>query len=325
MSRPPCALGLRLLMAPLLMASLLLSTGCRSLGAAAMEPPGYTIFHPDGTEISQEELVSEAARADVVLVGETHDNPAAHHLEYALFKGLLERRAEPGGPPGVSLSLEMLARDLQGLTDEYLSGLITERHFLAASRPWGNYGRAYRSTLNLAKEEGVPVIAANAPRRYVNLVARQGRQALTRLSPEARNWIAPLPYDGASPAYRAKLKAVEDRIKAPGPGNPVTHSPHGDGTEPAVPLGINPDAQALWDATMAWSVAEARKQRPENLVMHISGAFHCEGGLGIPEHLTRYDPAATVLIITIKPPRKGAPLPAFPSALPFREYRVLTK
>jgi uncharacterized iron-regulated protein len=309
----------------LALVALLFTSGCKTLDTQAMEPPRYTIIGPEGFEVSREAILDEAARADVVLVGETHDNPAAHHLEYALFKGLLERRTDEGSPPRVVLSLEMLARDLQPVTDEYLAGLITELHFMAASRPWGNYGRSYRKMVNLAKEKGAPVIAANAPRRYVNLVAREGRESLTRLSPEARHWIAPLPYEEASPTYRAKLKALEERFTEKRSEKPVKTSPHKDAPAKKLSAGIHPDAQALWDATMAWSIAEARQKHPDTLVMHITGAFHCEGGLGIPEHLALYDPSATVLIITIRPPQKGEPLPPFRSDLPIREYTVQTE
>ncbi|BCS95039.1 hypothetical protein DSLASN_06710 [Desulfoluna limicola] len=304
--------------------ALLFTSGCKTLDTQAMEPPRYTIIGPDGSEVSQEALFEEALRADVVLVGETHDNPSAHHLEYALLKGLIERRTTKGKPPLVALSLEMLARDLQPVTDEYLTGLITELHFMAASRPWGNYSRSYRKMINLAKEKGAPVIAANAPRRYVNLVAREGKEALTRLSPEALGWIAPLPYKEASPVYRAKLKALEERFKEKNSEKPENPSPHGE-IPAKKPSGINPDSQALWDATMAWSIAEARQKSPETLVMHITGAFHCEGGLGIPEHLALYAPSASVLIITIRPPQMGEPLPPFQSNLPVREYTVQTK
>ncbi|SCY27187.1 ChaN family lipoprotein [Desulfoluna spongiiphila] len=314
MNRSPCMLGLFL-------GTLLFAAGCHGTGRASMEPPRYTILSPDGTRVSQDVLMDEAARADVVLVGETHDNPSAHHLEYALLKRLLEKRAEEKSPPGVTLSFEMLARDLQGVTDEYLSGLITEMHFMAASRPWGNYVRAYRQTLNLAKEKGAPVIAANAPRRYVNLVARKGKEALEQLSPEAKTWIAPLPYEEASPAYRTKLAALERQILHASQKD----NPHGTKAPGSPPSTINTDAQALWDATMAWSIAEALTHYPDNSVMHISGIFHCEGGLGIPEHLARYAPSATILIITIRPPGHDDPIPAFSSDRPIPEYLVITE
>lgn len=307
----------------LIITVLLWATGCATPGNRPLAPPHYTIINPEGREVNRRVLIDEALRADVILVGEAHDNPSAHHMEYALFEELLKQKDSGKSPPTVTLSLEMLARDLQPITDEYLKGLITERHFIAASRPWGNYHLAYRRVLNLAKEQGAEVIAANAPRRYVNLVSRKGKHALEQLSPEAKGWIAPLPYEEASPPYRAKLNALTNRLEEK--KQATTPSPHNTAPHKKRTPFIDPDAQALWDATMAWSIAEARKKRPESLVMHITGSFHCEGGLGIPEHLTLYDPSATIVIITIISSKKEPPLPALPSPPKIREYRVFTE
>lgn len=53
------------------------------------------------------------------------------------------------------------------------------------------------------------------------------------------------------------------------------------------------DAQCLWDASMAHSIAQALADAaaaspPPSappLVMHVCGKFHCEHGLGVPERL----------------------------------------
>ena len=37
------------------------------------------------------------------------------------------------------------------------------------ARPWPNYDTDYRPMVQVAKHEGLPVICANAPRRYVSL------------------------------------------------------------------------------------------------------------------------------------------------------------
>lgn len=56
--------------------------------------------------------------------------------------------------------------------------------------------------MQFCKEHGLRVIAANAPRRYVSLVARQGQQGLMALHLEA----LPLPLPAASLAYRRKFQ-----------------------------------------------------------------------------------------------------------------------
>ena len=40
---------------------------------------------------------------------------------------------------------------------------------LQDARPWPNYETDYRPMVQVAKHEGLPVICANAPRRYVSL------------------------------------------------------------------------------------------------------------------------------------------------------------
>ena len=54
-----------------------------------------------------EAMLAELARADVVLVGEQHDDPNTHRLESALLQGLVRRNVP------VTVSLEMFERDVQ--------------------------------------------------------------------------------------------------------------------------------------------------------------------------------------------------------------------
>ena len=108
-------------------------------------------------------------------MGEQHDDAVAHFLQLQIFKAAVEKYSKDRK---VALSLEMFERDVQTVVDEYLKNLISETHFLASSRPWGNYKTDYRPLVELAKEKNLPVIAANAPRRYVNMVTRLGRDSL---------------------------------------------------------------------------------------------------------------------------------------------------
>jgi uncharacterized iron-regulated protein len=61
-----------------------------------------------------EAMLAELARADVVLVGEQHDDPNTHRLESALLQGLVRRNVP------VTVSLEMFERDVQTVLDAYL-------------------------------------------------------------------------------------------------------------------------------------------------------------------------------------------------------------
>jgi hypothetical protein len=61
------------------------------------------------------------------------------------------------------------------------------------------------------------------------------------------------------------------------------------------------DAQSLWDASMAYSIAQHLQANPgpESLVVHICGKFHTEGRLGIPEHLQGYMGSQSVRLAVV--------------------------
>ncbi|MEM9701032.1 MAG: ChaN family lipoprotein, partial [Planctomycetota bacterium] len=184
-------------------------------GRAAAENPtpteddaGYRIYLGNGEPTTLEALVRRARTVEVVFLGEYHDDPVAHQLEETILRRLAEP-ASPGEPaPPLTLSLEMFERDVQPVVDEYLAGLITEDHFKASGRAWDRYDPDYRPLIEFAKERGLAVVAANAPRRYVNLVGRRGRTALTEVPDPALRGLPPLPYATASPAYEAKFRAI---------------------------------------------------------------------------------------------------------------------
>ena len=192
---------------------------------------------------------------------------------------------------------------MQLILDEYLDGLIIERHFLSSSRPWGNYQTDYRPLIEFARQNRIPVIAANAPARYVTRVSRLGQDSLETLSPTAKSWLPPLPYPAASPAYAAKFNQFMRGEMAP----PLrTGTPAAPGMNPHAPT--RPEAhgtshllsaQTLRDATMGFSIAEHLKQRSEAMVLHVNGRFHSEGRMGTPEYLLQYRPKTRVLVITI--------------------------
>ncbi len=262
----------------------------------AYAPGEYRVHTGAGGAASLDDIARAMERVQVVFVGETHDDPTAHMLELELL-----RRAVAGARP-VALSLEFFERDVQLPLDEYLAGLIPEASFLADARPWERYESDYRPLVELAKERGMPVIAANAPRRYVTLVARRGREALTELSPAALAYLPPLPYGQASQAYRDQwIATISEVMEQEGMkcGVPVAHASAPVGSHGN--MGRQLDSQVLWDATMAHSIARHLDAHPDALVLHVTGAFHVERGTGIPEQLRAYAPNAKSLVVALRP------------------------
>ena len=240
----------------------------------------YQIFDAKGNPASFEEIIKTIEKTDVVFLGEQHDDTVGHALQMQIFKAVFDRYAKERR---VTLSLEMFERDVQTIVDEYLKGYISEQHFTASGRAWGNYKTDYRPLVELARENKLDVIAANAPRRYVNMVSRLGRDSLNQLSPDAKRWLAPLPFGDSSEAYAKKFNALMGAMT--------------DSVNLHTPMLAS---QTLWDATMAFSISEYLKQHKNALVVNLNGSFHTENRLGTVEQLFKYNPKARALVVTIR-------------------------
>lgn len=240
----------------------------------------YRVFDANGNPSNLDKILEQAGQNDVIFLGENHDDATAHELQLQIFKAVIEKY---GKERKVALSMEMFERDVQIVVNEYLNNLISESHFLLSSRPWNNYKQDYRPLVELAKEQKLSVIAANAPRRYINMVSRNGRESLNALTPAAKKWLAPLPYNKPSETYANKFKALM-------------------GKSPESNMGINKilDSQSLWDATMSFSISEYLKANKNSLIVHLNGSFHTENRLGTAEQLLKYRPKAKILVVTIR-------------------------
>lgn len=240
----------------------------------------YRVFDANGNPSNLDKILDAIGQNDVIFLGENHDDATAHELQLQIFKAVIEKY---GKERKIALSMEMFERDVQIVVNEYLNNLISESHFLLSSRPWNNYKQDYRPLVELAKEQKLSVIAANAPRRYINMVSRNGRESLNALTPAAKKWLAPLPYNQPSETYANKFKALM-------------------GKSPESNMGINKilDSQSLWDATMSFSISEYLKANKNSLVVHLNGSFHTENRLGTAEQLLKYRPKAKILVVTIR-------------------------
>ncbi len=247
----------------------------------------FRIYTSSGKQVTLDEVINAMSSAEVVFIGETHNDAVAHQIELQLLHGAAARYgARTGSGRQVVLSMEMFERDVQTTLDEYLGDLILERQFLTDSRPWSNYQSDYRPLIEFARENRLPVVAANVPTRYANRVARLGRNSLADLSGEAKAWLAPLPYGTASQAYAAKFTRSMQGMGDGHAGNSMQNFL---------------DAQVLRDATMAYSIAQSLKSKSKALILHVTGIFHVEGRMGVPEQLQSYRPQTRTIVVALLP------------------------
>lgn len=107
----------------------------------------------------------------VVLLGEVHDNAAAHALRLAAFEAVLARGERP------ALVMEQFDRERQGALDAArAAGGDAAALIAAAGGPGWNWD-FYRPFVAAALRAGVPIVAANVSRADARVVMREGLAA----------------------------------------------------------------------------------------------------------------------------------------------------
>jgi uncharacterized iron-regulated protein len=257
-------------------------------------------------------MLADLAKADVVFVGEQHDDPNTHRLEAAILDGL-RRRGVP-----VTLSLEMFERDTQGGLDAYLSGGIAEEEFLKSARPWPRYATDYRALVEMARTQGWAVIASNVPRRHASSVAKTGLGAVDTLPPDERAWVAAdlqCPRDGYFDRFAETMKGHQ----APAAAKPSASEKVSAGDRPQTGASAPSSAekpptaderatteryyfsQCVKDETMAEAIAAGYERNGRKLVVHVNGAFHSDFGLGTAERVRRRLTDRRVAVVSVLP------------------------
>lgn len=234
----------------------------------------YTLFDNTGKEITYGELIRHLSGYDIVFLGEIHNCPITHWLEFEITRSLYHLHKNK-----LMLGAEMLESDNQLILDEYMQRKISYDRFEAEARLWDNYSTDYYPVVFFAKEHHIPFIATNIPRRYANIVKNKGFEALDSLSEEAKRYIAPLPidfeYDEAQSAAAFSMMNMMGGRRA------------GNNRKLA-------QAQAIKDATMGWFIARNIK----NKFLHINGSYHSNRQGGIIPYLLRYRPNTSIVTVT---------------------------
>jgi uncharacterized iron-regulated protein len=237
-----------------------------------------------GTFADFEMMTADLARADVILIGEQHDDPNTHRLELGLLEGLARRNVS------VTLSLEMFERDVQGSVDTYVAGSSAEDEFLKQSRPWPRYATDYRPLVEFARTRRWPVVAANVPRRIAADVAKTGKPAVDLLNPTDRTLAAAdlqCPHD-----------AYFDRFAEQMGGHQSSSGSSADTTTERYYW-----AQCVKDETMAESIASAftKLEGRPGVVVHVTGSFHSDFGEGTGERVRRRLAGRRVTTVSMMP------------------------
>jgi len=237
-------------------------------------------FHGDVLDLRKrsfadaDDLRRAIKKADVIYVGEFHDNPAHHDFQLRVVE--LTHEVDPH----LAIGFEMFFEPYQNWLDLYVAGEIDEEEMLRRTQfftRWGWGWKWYAPIWRFARSKGVPLVALNVPREITRAVSRGGLEALTD---EQRAELPELDLTNAR-HREAFVAAVGD---------------HGHGSGEAFERFYV--AQTIWDEGMADAVVRFRRGVGDGCkVVVLAGSRHVESRLGIPSRVARRDPEARHLVL----------------------------
>ncbi len=249
-----------------------IAAGLNALPAAAPGPAGvresggFCIF--DGTVgtplAGGQTFIAAVSRADVVLVGETHDQLKDHQAQFEALKALSEARG-----PAIAVGFEMLNLTLQPVLDDYAAGRLTEAEFLAKAdwkNEWGFDFGMYKPLFDLIREKKLRALALNLPKKVVSKIARVGLDALPA---EDKQY---LPAGLQVTANELYISYVRESFEG-----------HGDSPMSGMFKFENYlAAMSAWNETMGARMAEFLNANPGFAGLVIAGSGHVIFNAGIP-------------------------------------------
>jgi uncharacterized iron-regulated protein len=225
-----------------------------------------------GKTLSFDQVHKRLTAADVVVVGEQHDQAAHHELQRRIVATMA------GESPNLVVGMEMLTWPQQESLDKFNAGTL-DADGLAREvdwkKSWGFDFEMYKPILDDGHKAGARFRALNAPRDLVKAMRTKGIEGLTA---EQKAQLPDLDFDDEE--HRAWFQSVF----APG------HPSHDAEVEPFY------RAQVLWDESMADRTVRALGGGASKVVV-IAGIGHVAMGRGIPERIERRRPELNVMTV----------------------------
>ena len=276
----------------LLAALVLVLAGCTKGGKIEWESP-VEKTHPlvgriwdvkAGAFIGEDTLVTRLVASRFVLLGERHDNPDHHALQAKLLRAMVEAGRRP------AVGFEMLATDDTPAIARYLARSPKDAAGLGDAVNWSRSGwpewRFYQPIAQAALDANVPIVATNLSKAATDAVRRNG---LSGLGPTLTTQLR---LGEPSPDMRlAMTRELRD-----------SHC----GQMPDATLDRMADVQWARDARMAASLARAGQR--DGAVL-IAGAGHVRRDRGVPVHLARQAPEASIASVAFVEVEAAEPKP----------------
>ena len=228
---------------------------------------------PGAGQATQQEVIARAAKASVVLLGETHINADHHRWQLQTLAALHAVR------PNMVIGFEMFPRRIQPALDQWVAGKLSEKEFLRAAewdQVWNTDANLYLPLFHFARMNRIPMRALNIETSLRRQVAEKGfygipveeREGLTRPAEPSQAYV-----DYLWPIY----KQHDRKDKKDGEINQ---------DDPDFRRFIG--GQQLWDRAMAQILQHAvtgSEGAEKPLVVGVMGTGHVLHGFGVTHQL----------------------------------------
>jgi uncharacterized iron-regulated protein len=224
-------------------------------------PSGFAHPHilraTDRAEISPADLLKDLAKAQVVFIGELHDQIGHHEAQLSIIRGLNKDR-QP-----LAIGLEMFRKDSQAALDRWIGGSYPIDSFLKDYNDNWSMWEKYWKIFDFARRQKVPMIGLNIPREISTKVARNGFAALPEQERQALGNVR----CAVNPEYGEFIRRAMGG-----------HGGHGQ------QYLFFCEAQMLWDTMMARHLIDFLKANPKYRVVVLTGSGHA-WKFGIPRQM----------------------------------------
>ncbi len=234
------------------------SPACHETKTDVQQKPAFSVAGRKTVGFAQ--MIDNLRQSQVVLIGESHDNPAHHQIQLDVIKTL------HGSGRQLAVGFEMFTAKNQEILDRWISGRIAPDEFIRAYyENWNFPWPLYRDIFTYLKDNRIPAVGLNVEAEITRKVARSGFDSLTKEE------LKKLPPDVGC----AVDEHYMDFIRR-------AYAMHGHGNREFF---FFCQAQLLWDQVMARNIISFLNKNPERLIVVITGNGHA-WKRGIPQQIS---------------------------------------
>jgi len=227
---------------------------------------------PGGGKISGTEVISNAVKQSVVLLGEAHADLEHHRWQLQMLASLHTRH------PDMVIGFEMFPRRVQKALDKWVAGNFSVAEFLDAAdwkHGWSIDAKAYLPLFHFARMNQIPMVALNIDSRLRKEISLKGFDNL--LEDKFKGVTRPAEPSDAYLEYLMLIYKKHDRNNKDKNKDEVSAD---DSDFLRFVRG-----QQLWDRAMAQALYLALTRPGRPLVVGVMGAGHIRHGYGVPHQL----------------------------------------